>query len=141
MHAEQPLTISVDIRGRERLAGRDLRLQVGIHSVLGGLHVLLSTDVDPTRPFQRENLQEAATVVCTLDELPLKPGAYYLSAWLDEPGGDVLDHVTEQARFVIAPSDFYGTGVLPSEHHVAPTLARQRWTVSTAAPHRNTVTA
>ena len=129
VHAEQPVTIRLDLRAREAIAGRELRLQVGIHSLLGGMHILLSTDFDPSRPIEQSGAGNTATVVCTLDELPLKPGSYYLSAWLDEPGGEILDHLTEQAKFVVVPSDFFGTGVLPSEHHVAPLLARHRWEV------------
>ena len=93
------------------------------------MHILLSTDFDPSRPLEQSGAGNTAPVVCTLDELPLKPGSYYLSAWLDEPGGEILDHLTEQAKFVVVPSDFFGTGVLPSEHHVAPLLARHRWEV------------
>jgi hypothetical protein len=107
--------------------------------VIGVLHVMLSTDFDPARPLVRDDLGETATIVCTLDELPLKPGSYFISAWLDEPGGEILDHLTEQARFAILPSDYFGTGVLPSEHHVAPTLVRHHWTVET--PVESKVTA
>ena len=130
VHAEEPVSIRVELRGDEPIRGRRLRLQIGVHSVLGGMHVLLSTDFDPSQPLLRDDLGTTASVVCTLDELPLKPGSYYLSVWLDEPGGEVLDHLTEQSRFVILPSDYFGTGVLPSEHHIAPTLVRHTWTVS-----------
>jgi homopolymeric O-antigen transport system ATP-binding protein len=127
IRAETPVTIRVELRAQRPLEGRELRLQIGIHSLLGGRHVLLSTDYDPAQPLGSIDLREPTWIVCTLDELPLKPGSYFLSAWVDEPGGDILDHLTEQASFVIVPSDYFGTGVLPSEHHIATTLVRHRW--------------
>jgi lipopolysaccharide transport system ATP-binding protein len=140
VRAERPLTIEVELRSRVSLADRDLRLQIGIESLLGGRHVLLSTDFDPSRPLERGDLGDSVRIECTLDELPLKPGSYHLSAWVDEPGGDILDLLTEQARFVIVPSDYFGTGVLPSEHHIAPLLVRHRWNVEAGRPS-STVTA
>lgn len=134
VHAEDPTTISIHLTTRRPRAARRLRLQIGIHSLLGGLHALVSTDFDPSAPLEAVGSRETATITCTLEELPLKPGSYYLSAWLDEPGGDILDHVTEQARFAILPSDYFGTGVLPSEHHPASLLVRHHWTVADREP-------
>jgi lipopolysaccharide transport system ATP-binding protein len=127
---DRPVAIRVGIDGRG--SAESLRLQLGIHASLGGEYVMLSTDFDPERPLAGADLSEGATVVCEVEELPLKPGTYYVSAMLQEPGGELVDRVTKQAPFAIVPADFFGTGVIPGELHTAPVLVRHRWDVERA---------
>jgi lipopolysaccharide transport system ATP-binding protein len=129
IHAELPVKIRVELRTPQGSAHRRLRLQLGIDSMLSGRLVLLSTDFDPSWPLEAVGFEGTTAIVCRLDNLPLKPGTYVIGASVEEPGGEVLDTVTEQARFAIVPSDFFGTGIMPSEHHIAPTLVRHHWEV------------
>jgi hypothetical protein len=71
--------------------------------------------------------------VCILEELPLKPGSYYISAELEHPGGELIDRVTKQSVFAVLPTDYFGTGHIPGEKHIAPLLVRHRWEVETGA--------
>ena len=119
--------------GPASLPVNGLRLQLGIHSPLGGQYVALSTDFDPTHPLDGVEFGEGATAVCRLDELPLKPGSYYISAELERPGGELIDRVTKQSVFAVLPTDYFGTGHIPGEKHIAPLLVRHRWEVETGA--------
>ena len=129
VRAELPVKIRVVLRARPGWTQRRLRLQLGVDSMASGRHVLLSTDFDPSLQLEDVGFEGTTVVVCRLQNLPLKPGTYVVGASIEEPGGELLDSVTEQARFAIVPSDFFGTGVMPSEHHIAPTLVRHHWEV------------
>jgi lipopolysaccharide transport system ATP-binding protein len=133
IRANRPLEIRVRLEGPGSRPVNGLRLQVGIHSPLGGQYVALSTDFDPTHPLDGVELGEGATAVCRLEELPLKPGSYYISAELERPGGELIDRVTKQSVFAVLPTDYFGTGHIPGEKHIAPLLVRHRWEVETGA--------
>ena len=131
--ANRPVAIRITLDAQKPVQADSLRLQIGIHSTLGGEYVSVSTDFDPSRPLSVLELAERPTVVCELEELPLKPGTYYLSAMLQQPGGELVDRVTKQAPFAVVPTDYYGTGVLPGETHGAPVLVRHRWEIEHAS--------
>jgi hypothetical protein len=48
---------------------------------------------------------------------------------LERPGGELVDRVTKEALFAVIPTDYFGTGLIPGEAHVAPVLVRHRWDV------------
>jgi lipopolysaccharide transport system ATP-binding protein len=132
IRADRPVTIRVGLSAQSPVRGDSLRLHIGIHASLGGEYVSVSTDFDPSRPLGGVSLADDPVIVCELDELPLKPGTYYISATLQQPGGELVDRVTKQAPFAIVPTDYYGTGVLPGEFHTAPVLVRHHWEVEHA---------
>ena len=129
-----PIAIHVELKALGRVSREHLRLQLGIHSTFGGMYVQLSTDFDPSRPLDRADLEEGAAVVCHVDSVPLKPGTYTISATIERTGGDIVDRITDQGHFGIAPSDLFGTGVLAGESHPAPVLVRHHWDVLPASP-------
>lgn len=127
--ADAPVAIRVDVRRERPIAREHLRLQLGIHSSLGGNYVTLSTDFDPSHPLDHGELDDGGAITCHLDELPLKPGSYTISASLERAGGELIDRVIDQAVFAILPTDFFGTGVVAGDTHPAPVLVRHRWDV------------
>ncbi|HEY3541216.1 MAG TPA: ABC transporter ATP-binding protein [Gaiellaceae bacterium] len=129
VRANRPVAIRVGLTASDRLRGDGLRLTIGIHASLGGEYVTVSTDFDPERPLAGIDLGDGATVVCEIDELPLKPGTYWISATLHHVGGEIVDRATRQSPFAIVPTDYFGTGVIPGENHTAPVLVRHRWNV------------
>jgi len=64
------------------------------------------------------NLAESGVFVCRLRRVPLPPASYRISFILAaEPrAGEVLVALANAAEFNVVGGDFYGTGVLPSEH-------------------------
>jgi lipopolysaccharide transport system ATP-binding protein len=133
IRADRPLAIRVRLEGPTARRVDGLRLHLGIHSALGGQYVALSTDFDPERPLDGVELGDGATAVCHLEELPLKPGSYYVSADLERPGGDLVDRVTKQSQFAVVPTDFFRTGLIPGEQHHGPVLVRHSWVVEEGA--------
>jgi lipopolysaccharide transport system ATP-binding protein len=131
IRADQPVQIRVRLEAPAPFRGDGLRLQLGINHTLGGQYVALSTDFSLERPLDGVELAEGATAVCELEELPLKPGSYFVSATLERPGGEVLDRITKRSLFAVIPSDFFGTGIVVGEAHIAPVLVRHRWEVHT----------
>jgi lipopolysaccharide transport system ATP-binding protein len=127
VRADQPFTIRVRLEARSATSGP--RIQLGIHAPLGGQYVALSTDFAEGKPIESLAAGETVTAVCELEELPLKPGSYYVSASVERPSGELVDRVTKQAPFAVLPTDYFGTGRIPGEAHLAPLLVRHRWLV------------
>lgn len=128
-----PAVIQVDFHATRPVDATNLRLLLGIHGPTGGMYAQLSTDFDPTRPLEQLSLSERGSISCFLDDLPLKPGMYTVSAALERAGGELVDRVVDRSPFALAPADYYETGVLPGESHPAPVLIRHRWDVSTGS--------
>jgi lipopolysaccharide transport system ATP-binding protein len=132
--ADQPVTIIVELRGTgEPVADGELRVVLSINSTLGGTYIALSTDFDPSHRLSAGKLASGATVTCLLDELPLKPGAYTISATLERAGGEIVDRVIDQAMFTVLPTDYFKTGIIVGDTHPAPMLVRHRWNVAAHA--------
>jgi len=127
VRADQPLTIRVRLEARS--AASAPRIQLGIHAPLGGQYVALSTDFANGGLIDVLAAGDTVTAVCELEELPLKPGSYYVSASVEQPSGELVDRVTKQAPFAVLPTDYFGTGRIPGETHLAPLLVRHRWLV------------
>jgi lipopolysaccharide transport system ATP-binding protein len=104
---------------------------VDIHATIAssgtGPLVTLSTGFDADRPLAGAMIENGTTLTCRIDDLPLKAGHYYLSLSVDRLG-ELWDRVTNVLEFSVLPSDFFGGGVLPSEHQ-SPILVRHRWTL------------
>jgi lipopolysaccharide transport system ATP-binding protein len=63
------------------------------------------------------------TLVCELPSLPLLPGEYHLSIFLDVDGMNV-DRVEDAVRIIVVESDYYGNGKVQYVGHM---LVQQRW--------------
>ena len=81
----------------------------------------------PRSQAQRTTIEEGTRITCTLPHLPLRPGRYPITLYLDR-GGEIIDRIDNQVDFTVLPSDFYGTGQLPSESQGAFMLAHE-WRV------------
>jgi lipopolysaccharide transport system ATP-binding protein len=127
-----PVTIRVDLTAARPLDGAHLELEVGIQSLSGGHFVSLTTAFDPDDPLAR-GVVSGTTLVCRVDELPLKPGAYKIFATLKGPRG-LIDRVADQGSFSIAPTDFFGTGVPLTESLEFPVVVSHRWEVTGPQP-------
>jgi lipopolysaccharide transport system ATP-binding protein len=129
VRADSPVAIRVRVEAASATRAGSLRIQLGIHSTLGGQYVALSTDFAANHPLDELAAGDVVTAVCELEELPLKPGSYYVSASIESPNGELIDRVTKQAPFVVMPTDYFRTGRIPSERHLAPLLVRHQWRV------------
>ncbi len=73
------------------------------------------------------------TLVCRVDELPLRPARYVISVSIAR-GGVVLDSCRHQTEFTLDPGDFYGPEMIPTEPYISPVLLRQHWHSLEAGP-------
>jgi hypothetical protein len=96
--------------------------------------VTLSTGLDPDDALA-DGVEEGTIVTCRLHDLPLKPGAYNVSAMLRGPRG-LIDSVANRGDFTIVPSDFFGTGVPVTDSFGSPVLTRQHWQASVPSAAR-----
>ena len=58
--------------------------------------------------------QNTFEVLLHLPKVELNQGKYYVTSFLDDESGDIIDWVTDAFELQILESDFYGTGMIPS---------------------------
>ena len=104
--ANEPISISTDVGARSSLATDGLRLKLEIHDAIGSTLAVLAKDLTGELPLAPGSGH--FTIACRLHELPLKPGAYAVSAILSRQGA-ALDRAPKLGRFRIVASDFFGT--------------------------------
>ncbi len=74
------------------------------------------------------DLPSAGQVVCEIPSLPLIPGRYFLTLGCGS-GNNQLDWIERACAIEIGPSDYFGTGRLPTERH-ALVLLDATWSVA-----------
>lgn len=76
---------------------------------------------------QALTVRDDTHIDCTVNDLPLADGVYSVTLFLAHHDHEVLDSVSDAARFVVEGGDFFGTGSrgLPG---VCRTLTRADWT-------------
>jgi lipopolysaccharide transport system ATP-binding protein len=123
--ADQPMEIALSLAVPAPIASEHVQAHVRIRSATAGDLITLSTRFDPDTGFPSGTIEDGTTIVCRVDELPLRAGHYFLSFSLDRLG-ELYDSVADQLEFTVHPSDFFGAGVLPSDHD-GPVLVRHAW--------------
>ncbi len=127
--AERPVEFLLALACEKPVSPRQLQLRIEISSPGSGPLVTLSTKFDSATGLAEE-VGHGTVVKCRVDELPLRPGKYFLTL-LASRGSEVLDRVADQIEIVVIPSDYFGTGALPTDAE-APVLVRQSWQVETS---------
>jgi lipopolysaccharide transport system ATP-binding protein len=123
---DKPVTFEVDLVAESGTSGRDLVLSLGIWSIASGQPVTLSTEYAPLEPIPDLAADANTTLMCEIEELPLRPSRYIVSVSV-ERHGVLLDSCRHQTEFTLHSADFYNTGVIPRETHASTVLVRQRW--------------
>jgi lipopolysaccharide transport system ATP-binding protein len=131
VYAGGPAELKATFGAVKPVPGRQLKISFGINSQFGDRLVTLVTSWDPDNGVREGEVTDGTTVSCLLPDLPLRPGKYLLTLYVDR-AGELLDNVDGQIEFEIAPSDYFGTGELPSESQ-GPLLVRQSWALEQPA--------
>ena len=124
--ANEPVSISVDLVPRSLLALDGVVLELEVRDGMGSPYVVLAKDLSSEQPLG-PNIDRYA-VTCRIQELPLRPGPYTVSATLSR-GGTTIDRGSDRGRFRIVPSDFFGTGELTRDDSPGPVLTRHGWSI------------
>ena len=133
IYPDRPVVISLTFSADEPVPADMLSLSVGINHGLGERLITLWNRFDPGRPLVGTTIENGTTITCTLPHLPLRPGSYPITLYLDKGGGEIIDRVDNQIDFTVLPSDFYGTGQLPSESQGA-FMVPHEWRVERESP-------
>ena len=134
--ADKPVEFRLEFAGPRPVPARHLLVTLTIASPSSGALATLSTRFDPESVARTGEIGNGTTIACRIDELPLRPGRYFLSLSIDR-AGEILDRVQDQVEFTVVPSDFHGGGV-PAGETDAPLLVRHRWTLDAPASNRAT---
>ena len=126
LYPDRPFRVDVELVAHRRVSGRDLAVNLVVGSAVGGNLTSLSTVVGGGRLLDDLDPGETAHLTCHVEQLPLRPGTYHIGADVSLPG-ELLDHVERAFDFVLRPSDFYGTGVVPSDQLPGHVLVRHSW--------------
>lgn len=119
--------------------GNDVVVQVGFKSIQDGLKGNIFIGIDNASGervirlgtffggLDSEILSSDGTYECEIQNFPLLPGEYLLSASM-QVDGQMHHQPKEQVRFEVQPGDFYGSGRLPAAHE-AKFLLGHRWAI------------
>ena len=127
LFANRPVHITLVFEGDARIPGRQLNIGLGINTPLGDRLITLYTRFDPDQELARHAIDDSSVLTCIVPELPLRPGPYLLTLYMDRTG-ELVDRVQNQIEFYVLPSNFFGTGQLPTESQGA-VMVRHRWAV------------
>jgi hypothetical protein len=136
VYAGGPVEFRLRFAADRPVSGRQLRISVGINSILGDRLITLLTSWDPQSTISGGTIADGTAVRCAVPELPLRPGKYLLTLYVDQ-AGEHLDVVDGQIELEVLPSDYFGAGSLPSETQ-GPFLVRHRWRLETEAGEAGT---
>lgn len=132
LYSDRPVVFSMRFSADEAVAGHQVNIGLGINTMLGERLVTLYTRFDPTQEVRDAQLTTGTEVRCIVPELPLQPGNYLLTLYVDR-GGQLADRVQNQIEFTLAPSDYFGSGTMPTDSH-GPFLVPHRWRVAPDRP-------
>jgi len=107
------VSIKMELESATSLRSHNLTIGIGINSPHGDRLVTLLNKFDPHAQARDCTVADGTVVVCNLSRLPLRPGVYYLSFYIDI-NGEVSDASKDAIRIEIQEADFYGTGIMPS---------------------------
>lgn len=134
--ADKPVEFRLEFAGPRPMPAKHLQVTLTVASPSSGALATLSTRFDPSSDVRTGEIGHGTTMICRVDELPLRPGRYFLSLSVDR-AGEILDRVMDQVEFTVVPSDFHGGGV-PAGETDAPLLLRHRWAVEASATSQAT---
>jgi lipopolysaccharide transport system ATP-binding protein len=114
VYPDRAVVISLTFSTEHPVPAETLSLSVGINHGLGERLITLWNRFDPGQPLGDVTIEDGTEITCLIPSLPLRPGRYPITLYLDR-GGEIIDRIDNQVDFTVLPSDFYGTGQLPSE--------------------------
>jgi lipopolysaccharide transport system ATP-binding protein len=132
LYPDREAEFKLTFEAKTPVPGHQLNLGLGINTYLGERLITLYTRFDPNQELKSIEVSDGTEVICRVPELPLRPGRYFLTLYLDQTG-DLLDRVQNQVEFTVTPSDYFGTGQLPSESQ-GPFMLRHTWQATERQP-------
>jgi lipopolysaccharide transport system ATP-binding protein len=121
--AGEAVTIEIDYEAQDEILGRrQCSLSLAVNNEHGD-HVFWV----PSRIVAGEemNIQKAGKFTCTIPELPLLPGAYFIDCWASIDGS-LRDRVNRAAMLKAHPTKFHPGGNFPPSTH-GDILVRYSW--------------
>jgi len=124
IYAGKPVLFKLELEANTDSTVTGLNVAIGIDSLHGERLLTLFTKFD--KGFSQKALEKrSAVIVCRIPALPLSPGRYRLTAWVERLG-EVCDHVKDVAQMTVENDDFYGTGHVPNAAQ-GPFMVDQEW--------------
>jgi lipopolysaccharide transport system ATP-binding protein len=120
----QPFEVHVGLEADEPVPGKRLGVQLLITDAKSRPLASLSTWLDRSNPLRQVEDFDRTSLVCELEELPVRAGRYLLSLRLFR-SGELLDELRD-VEFEIGATDFFGTDFVPPENF-PPLLLSHRW--------------
>lgn len=117
--------LELELASEIRTQSSNVTLGVGINTAYGGRLLSLVNKFDPHAQTQDQVIEDGTLAVCRLPNLPLRPGLYYLTFYIDI-GGEVADRIRDGVCIEIHEADFFGSGRMPSASQ-GPFLLAQTW--------------
>jgi len=107
------------------LLSSNVKIAIGLNTGTGERILELHTKFDPEYQKESFSFGKCTTIVCKTKQFPIKPGIYYLTLYVDY-SNELCDRLKDAVRIEVRESDFFGTGILPSNTQ-GWLLLDQRW--------------
>jgi len=91
--------------------------KIGIHILDDSSNNILVLSPNQQCPHFPECLPASGLIRCSVKEMALLPGRYYINLHFSYPYGESAYVVEKAAAFDVAENDVFGTGVIPSRIH------------------------
>jgi lipopolysaccharide transport system ATP-binding protein len=131
--AGEAVTIEIDYAAQDEILGRrQCSLSLAVNNEHGD-HVFWV----PSRIVAGEelNIQKVGKFTCTIPELPLLPGTYFIDCWASI-AGSLRDRVNRAAMLEVHPTKFHPGGNFPPSTH-GDILVRYSWSDVQKSCHPN----
>jgi len=113
LYPSKPVLIKMRFETKRRLQSSNVNIGLGVNTIYGERVVTLFTKFDKDYQEKVFAFEDETAVICKLNKLPLRPGLYYVTLYVD-CNGDLADRVKDAIEIQIQEEDFFGTGVVPS---------------------------
>jgi len=121
LSTEDSIIFTIEVDAFDKIIDH-LRIGIGINNILGGR---ILTVLSSNEGKSWHGVSGKFKMLVTIDSPHLAPGTYYVKVALGDTLGD-FDTVENALSFQVEPSDFFGTGKLPSSQQGV-ILTRSTW--------------
>lgn len=113
LYPSKPVTFRLGFESKGGVLSSHVNIGLGINTVFGERVLTLFTKFDQRYRGMSFSFETGTLVRCRIEKLPLTPGPYFLTLYVDIDG-EISDRIRDAIELQIHEDDFFGTGVVPT---------------------------
>lgn len=113
LYPSKPVIFRLGFDGKGDIQSSHVNIGLGINTIFGERVLTLFTKFDQRYRGMNFSFETGTVVKCRVAKLPLSPGPYFLTLYVDIDG-EISDRIRDAIELQIHEDDFFGTGVVPT---------------------------